>query len=257
MNNIKDRRPDKIGGGYNKRFIFSVLLNIFLIVILMVFSIKLDVISKIKVKLMPEAYHVIEEEHYQNRWDIFKSLPDNSDEVIFLGDSITDMNEWCELFPEIHAINRGIASDTTEGVRNRLDEIVESRPKKIFIMLGINDIGNGLETDEIIINYAGILKNIKDSSPRTIIYIQSVLPCNSDKMKRNGRNARRTPENIEALNMRLEALAIEYDVHYIDLYSAFKAENGELDSRLTTDGVHLNGEGYLLWQELIENEVLY
>jgi hypothetical protein len=63
--------------------------------------------------------------------------------IIFLGDSITEKMDWQELFSSNNIINRGICSDTISGVINRLDSILQVKPSKVFLMIGINDMALG------------------------------------------------------------------------------------------------------------------
>jgi len=57
------------------------------------------------------------------------------------------------------------------------------------------------------------------------------------------------------LNEQLQKLTTEYSYQYIDLYSHFVNSQNQLDPKYTPDGVHLNGDGYMLWKKLIENYV--
>ena len=82
--------------------------------------------------------------YYGQKVSMFRLLPDTKGEIIFLGNSITDIGEWAEIWNNIHVKNRGISSDNTFGVLARLDEVLSSRPAKIFIMIGINDISREL-----------------------------------------------------------------------------------------------------------------
>lgn len=181
--------------------------------------------------------------------------PNNEGEIIFLGDSLTEYSYFEEIFVEELVINRGIGSDTTDGILNRLEEVIESNPEKIFLMIGINDIGNGLSTEEIVENYISILDYIYANSPITQIYIQSVLPCNSDLMEDNLRNANRTATNITDLNDALISLANDRRCVYLDYYSYFLDDNNQMAEVFTEDGVHLTQEGYTLWGELVSEYV--
>jgi len=60
---------------------------------------------------------------------------------------------------------------------------------------------------------------------------------------------------IDKINADLIKLVQEYNLTYIDLTKAFKAENGKLNPGYSIDGLHLNGRGYYKWKELIENYV--
>lgn len=80
------------------------------------------------------------------------------------------------------------------------------------------------------------------------MYIQSVLPGNSRFSKPVDNNL------VFRLNEELKILAEEFNYQYIDLYSFFTIDN-ELAYQYTNDGLHLNGEGYAAWKEIIKNYV--
>ena len=187
---------------------------------------------------------------YQDKKSHFESLPKSEAEIIFLGDSLTDLCEWSEIFRNDRIKNRGICGDTTDGILNRITNIVESKPQKIFIMISINDLNQGREIKTISDNYKQILDIFKSQIPETKIYLQSVLPVN----KRF--NKAEINEKVVQLNAKLKEFAQEFSVQYIDLFSYFLDKNNELDARYTLDGVHLNGEGYLLWKQVIEKDVV-
>jgi lysophospholipase L1-like esterase len=187
---------------------------------------------------------------YQDKKSHFETLPKSEAEIIFLGDSLTDLCEWSEFFRNNRIKNRGICGDTTDGILNRITNIVESQPQKIFIMISINDLNQGRDVESIFGNYKQILEVFKNQIPATEIYIQSVLPVT----KRF--NEAEINEKIVQLNAKLKDLAKEFSVQYIDLFSYFLDKNNQLDARYTLDGVHLNGEGYLLWKQVIEKDVV-
>lgn len=189
-----------------KLYKFSIIANVLMFLVVCLLCYKFNAVSLVvnKIGLSNDyGYDVTELDNYQYLTLKYSMSPNNDNEIIFLGDSITERSYFEEVYTGLTVINRGIGSDTTDGVIYRLDEIVESNPEKIFLMIGINDIGNGLTTDEIIENYTEILDYIQEKSPDTKIYIQSVLPCNSELMEDNQRNANRTTENISELNEKL------------------------------------------------------
>lgn len=188
---------------------------------------------------------------YRDKKSHFESLPKTTGKIIFLGDSLTDFCEWAEIFQDARIKNRGISEDTTEGVLNRISNIIESQPQKLFIMIGINDLCQGREVLEILNNYQLILMMIKEKTPKTKVYIQSLLPVRFQRFSDHGIN-----EKIIELNTNLKRLAKRYSFQYIDLFTSFLDSNNKLDSRYTSDEVHLNGEGYLVWQKIIEEDVV-
>lgn len=91
-----------------------------------------------------EAYQY--NQFYYQRSTLFEKLPIDSDDIVFLGNSITNGCEWHELFNNPNIKNRGISSDVSMGVYDRLDPIIKGKPAKIFLMIGINDIAHHLLT---------------------------------------------------------------------------------------------------------------
>ncbi|HBB30327.1 MAG TPA: G-D-S-L family lipolytic protein [Cyanobacteria bacterium UBA8803] len=189
--------------------------------------------------------------YHQDKKSHFDTLPSSATEILFLGDSLTDYCEWQEFFRNLQIKNRGIAGDTTYGVLNRLQQSISSKPQKLFLMIGINDITKGTKVTQIAANYRQILEIIKNQSPNTTVFIQSVLPVNSTKFPNQGWN-----QKVVNLNTHLNNLAEEFSFDYIDLFPSFLDSHKELNIQYTTDGVHLNGQGYLLWTSIIEKNVL-
>lgn len=189
---------------------------------------------------------------YWDKKSHFDTLPTSDIEIIFLGDSLTDLCEWHELFKGFPIKNRGICGDTTEGILNRLDKVIEAQPRKIFLLIGINDINQGRAVGDIFKSYSQIVASIKVLSPRTQVMMQSLLPVNNQKFPNHGVN-----DKVRALNSKLQELANELSFQYINLFSVFLDSNQELDAQYTTDGIHLNGQGYLLWQKNIEKYIFY
>ena len=186
--------------------------------------------------------------YYQKR-TLFELLPNDSGEIIFVGNSITDGCEWSELFKNPLIKNRGISGDITDGVLDRLNEITESIPVKIFLMIGVNDLAKGKSVASIIHNYRMILDKIHQDSPETQLFVQSVLPVNAAYPK--FKNHVNKTDSIIVLNKRVSELATEYGLTYIDLYEAFTGEDGQMDPTYSNDGLHLTGSGYILWKQLI------
>ncbi|TDH28537.1 sialate O-acetylesterase [Segetibacter sp. 3557_3] len=187
--------------------------------------------------------------YYSQKVSHFRLLPNTPGEIIFLGNSITDIGEWTETWQNLRVKNRGISSDNTFGVLARLDEIVESKPSKIFILIGINDIARNTPDSVILSNYKKIIQRIESASPRTIIYVQSILPTN-DAYTAFIRHQHKD-EHIRFINKRLESMCKGSKLIYVDLYSRFIDAQGKLDKRYTNDGLHLTGEGFALWKTIL------
>lgn len=168
--------------------------------------------------------------------------------IIFVGNSITQGCNWAELFSNPRIINRGVGGDTSKGILNRLPEIVNSKPDKIFLDIGTNDLGKNIRIEEIIKNYEEVINLIQYSSPTTRIYVQSVLPTNNHPERSN--------DSIIALNSQIKELAERKSVKYINLFDSYLDTNGSLRMELSYDGLHLKRlGGYEIWKSLIEKDV--
>ena len=191
--------------------------------------------------------------YYWHSKDMFDNLPDISDEIIFLGNSITDGAEWFELLSNSKCLNRGISGDVVDGVLLRLDAITRCKPGKVFLMIGVNDLAKG-ETNEFIISkILEIAKRIKSESPETALYIQSILPVNPNSgMFKNHTDK---GDNIIYINSELKAMADSNAYNYIDLHSSFTDSNGFLKMSFTLDGLHLNYKAYKAWSEIIKTYI--
>lgn len=188
---------------------------------------------------------------HQNRTSQFDLLPVDTNDIIMLGNSITEHGEWTEWFDSPDVKNRGIGSDITSGVLSRLEQITRGKPAKIFIKIGTNDITLGYSEEEILSNYRKILETIKRESPNTSVYVQSIIPIGGRQS-----NLEKRMKKIRELNPKLKVLAEKQQVTFLDIFTPFlDADQQQLDDRFSADGIHLNGPGYALWVDLIREAV--
>ena len=202
--------------------------------------------AQLKKPIFPESLFST---YYYQRVSHFETLPKTKSDIIFLGNSISDGAEWSELFNDTRIKNRGISGDFTAGVLNRLDEISTRKPKKVFLLIGVNDLARNISTDSIFKNIMQIARYLKQETPSTKLFIQSLLPVNDTFKTFAGHTSK--GEQIKSLNDNLKLNAATNLYTYIDLYSSFVDEGGKMDKKFTNDGLHLKGDGYLLWKHLV------
>ena len=188
--------------------------------------------------------------YYYQRASLFEVLPVDSDDILFVGNSITDGGEWCELFQNPNVKNRGISGDTTQGVYDRLDALLKGTPAQIFLLIGINNVPRGESADSIAAGIRRIVQRIRQESPATEVLVQSVLPVTPQYGKFDGHTSRW--QLVSEINRRVRRLAQEEKVTYIDLFSHFADAEGKMKPEYTNDGLHLKGNGYLLWKEVVQ-----
>ena len=183
--------------------------------------------------------------HWKERLHEFESEPRTTGRIVFLGNSLTELFDL-SILGDSTIINRGITGDFTEGVKQRIGEIISLHPARLFIEIGINDVVERVSVKEITRNYRFIVSQIQEKSPETRIFIQGLLPV---KMKDSWLTSTAdVNEVVREENAALKALAKERNVPFIDLYDQF-AEHGEINPRLTWDGIHLVDEGYAIWEK--------
>ncbi|MBR9845748.1 MAG: hypothetical protein GYB35_06375 [Algicola sp.] len=226
-------------------FTISIIINILLVFAGSFFVYKRGTITYFKRKLKVESEYSNSPFgiHYDFKLDFFKSMPTKSNEIIFLGDSLTAMSNWNELFEKEKIKNRGISGDKINGVIYRLDEVVRFNPDKIFLMIGVNDLGMQRKLEDIISNYEILINLILSKTPETKLYIQSILPTKNQVARQNS--------DILEINKELVQLSKKYKLTFINLFDIFKTEDNELNMDFSYDGLHLNAEGYLLWKKTI------
>ena len=186
---------------------------------------------------------------YELMTGLFRSYPNSEKDIIFLGNSITAHVDWNELLGSSNARNRGISGDITFGVLERLDEVIEGHPAKIFLLIGINDISRNIPDSIILENDEKIINRIIDGSPETKIYVQTLLPVNNTFTQ--FKNHYNKDEHILAINEGLKIIAEEKHLTLIDLHNYFLDKEGRLDKNYTLDGLHPNYKGYLLWKKIL------
>ncbi len=184
--------------------------------------------------------------YYVERVKFFNLLHPPKKPVVFVGNSITEAGPWSDLFPGKKVVNRGISGDNCYGVWARLDAVVALKPEKIFLLIGINDLKRGTPISYILYNSERIVAKIRAQSPKTTVYLQSVLPV-AESVK-SEIYSKITNNIIKELNDSLQQVASKHQCMYVDLFKdVFVGADGQLPRKLTTDGLHLSNAGYLAW----------
>lgn len=173
---------------------------------------------------------------------------------ILAGDSLS---LWFpgELLPQDRNwLNQAISGETSNGLLKRLNLFDKTQPETIFVMIGINDLIRGVNDQVILDNQRQMIIYLRKTHPQTKIFIQSILPHGSTASTWEGREKLLAIPNsrIQQLNQQLQSIAIKEKVEYLDLYPLFADKQGNLRPELTTDGLHLNPAGYLVWRTALQ-----
>jgi lysophospholipase L1-like esterase len=179
----------------------------------------------------------------------FKDDPKSKKDIVFLGNSITAGTDWSKLLDLPQAKNRGISGDITFGVLDRLQDVIDGKPSKIFILIGINDISRNIPDRIILRNYKQMIARIRKGSKKTQIYFNTLLPVNSafEKFK----NHYGKDEHILYLNEEIRKFNAKH-ITVVDLYPVFTDQDKHLRAELTKDGLHLIPAGYEVWSTFLK-----
>ena len=172
-------------------------------------------------------------DYYFSKRNVEELVPVTGQNIVMLGNSLTERGFWAEYFQGKRVLNRGIGGDCISG---------------IFIMGGANDLlFSKISNEKLLQQYERLLDIIACGTPRTRVYIQSLLPLNEahNEAFMKGKNAR-----FAEFNALLRAMAERRGLTFIDIWSAMQ-RNGELPEEYTFDGIHLKAAGYAVWIEKI------
>lgn len=178
-----------------------------------------------------------------HRYDAFKVLPVNSEQTVFIGNSITNMNEWWEAFGDHNVVNRGVSGAITDEALANIEAIAAGKPKQVFIMMGTNDLGTAdiCTPEHVLQNVTLMVERLQTTAPTTKIYIQSLLPSGH-----LGSGGTRTPERLQATNEALKALCEKKGLTYIDLWDVLTDVTTNSNG-MSYDKLHLTAKAYKVW----------
>ncbi|MBE6295610.1 MAG: hypothetical protein E7086_03770 [Bacteroidales bacterium] len=193
------------------------------------------------------------DEPFRNhRYDSFKVLETNNESIVFIGNSITDMHCWPEAFKTsdgryLPIVNRGNSGTYSTEQSNNLESYIAGKPKKVFMMIGTNDIatsgGLNFSGEQVLQYVKSMVDRIHMRSPQTKIYLYSIL-----NNKTNNRVEATWLHTNKIVKEYVEAQDVEW-LTYIDLYDKLTgvAQGGVW----SYDYLHLTAAAYKVWCETI------
>lgn len=201
-----------------------------------------DYIAKVRTDFEPDDF-------YLRRVSHFARLSVGRGDIVMLGDSLINGCEWHELLENPLVKNRGINGDTVEGVRQRVEGVMQGCPDKVFLMVGINDVSHNIAAHDIACSIIALVDYLHRLSPSTKVYVHSLLPFNSTVYyaSLSGKE-----EVVLQINRLLDEAAEEFGYTYINLRPHFSTPDGVLNAEYSNDGLHLSGSGYALWARLLQ-----
>ena len=197
--------------------------------------------------LLSVATMFADEPFRNHRYDSFKVLETNNESIVFIGNSITDMHCWPEAFKTstgeyLPIVNRGNSGTYSTEQSDNLESYINGQPKKVFMMIGTNDIatrGLNFTGEQVLQQIKSMVERIQKRSPETSIYLYCILK--SDYGYR-----------VESTWLHANELIKEYvekansdKLKYVDIYDelACVADGGVW----SYDKLHLTAAAYEIW----------
>ncbi len=126
---------------------------------------------------------------------------------------------------------------------------------KVYISLGVNELGM-YDDQGYHDNFVKFVDLVREKQPDATIYIQLLIPVNTQKCKDKGQADYVTNEQIGVYNDLLRQVAQEKEVFLVDPAQAIVDETGEPPYDVTADGVHFQPSGYQLWYEYLTKHTI-
>ncbi|MCR5416240.1 MAG: hypothetical protein K6E79_05535 [Pseudobutyrivibrio sp.] len=186
-------------------------------------------------------------------------------DALFIGDSrMVGLSRYCEPIDTratfyakesltIYNIQNDPWIEDENGEEKTLWDMLSTHEfKKIYIMVGINEIGTKTDVDYSCA-YTDVINRIMELEPEAMVFINSIMHVTKEK---SDSDALYNNTNIEIRNNAIKPLADNRHIFYININDYLDDETGSLNSEYTTDGVHLKGACYEPWhQALLEHGV--
>ena len=180
------------------------------------------------------------------------------DDAAFIGDSRTQgLQLYTGLPNATFYATQGLMVDTffskkfvkAGGGKITIPDAMKNQTfKKVYIMLGVNELGWAYEK-VFIQKYGEVVDKVKELQPDAKIYVQSILPVT--KAKSDG-DAIYNNTKISRYNELIEQMCREKGVTYLHVADAVGLDNGALPAGSATDGVHLNREYCYKWLDYLK-----
>jgi len=174
-----------------------------------------------------------------------RTSPPPQNEIVIVGSSSIRMWKTAEAFPDLKVINRGFGgSQMSDSVRYAERIILPYKPRIVVVFAGGNDVNAKKTPEQVCADFKTLVGKIHDALPRTRVYFISLFP--NVARKSQDAQCQKVNELIEAFTKTDERLG------YIETASRMRsADGGPRPELLRPDGLHMNDDGYKIWNEVV------
>lgn len=176
------------------------------------------------------------------------------DDALFIGDSrtvglrdYTDLSEHADFYCETSLTIQKILTENFPGLGTIEEALAGKAYGKIYIMLGINELGLGT-TENFMEKYTEVVDFLCEKAPQARIFVQGIMRVTG---KKHHSDAIFNNNNINARNNAIATLADNEQIFYIDVNEVVCDEEGHLNTEYTYDQLHLLGMYNDLWKQFL------
>lgn len=187
--------------------------------------------------------------------DVVEKTDEIDDNYLFVGDYNIDRFDFGDF--DYHFVKCSREDLTSGKILAAMEDLIyRYNPSDVFINVGVVDLKNGAQDDDVVDNYRDIIDGIKENRPSAEITIMSLFPINKDvdDYDSNILNDRVNNEKIMSLNKKLKELSNDKGVHFFDTFELL-SRDGKLNETYSNNGVYLNDEAYKILRENIKNRL--
>lgn len=176
------------------------------------------------------------------------------DDALFIGDSrtvglrdYTDLSEHADFYCETSLTIYKVMEENFKGLGTIEEALGAKDYGKIYIMVGINELGRGT-TEDFMAKYTEVVDRLHELEPEAKIIIQGIMRVSGEKSESD---AIFNNSNINARNRAIATLADNETIFYIDVNEVVCDEEGNLNGDYTFDQIHLLGVYDDLWKQFL------
>lgn len=182
------------------------------------------------------------------------------DDALFIGDSRTQglfeyggledhATFYCKTSLTIYDLfkNDSAFIRTESGNLTLTQALSQKQFGKIYLMLGINEMGTGT-AESFFTEYAKAVLKIRELQPDAILFVEGIMHVAA---KKNASDPIFNNFNIDVRNVEIQTLENRRDIFYLDVNEVVCDEAGNLFDGWSFDQIHLKGKYYQVWRDFL------
>ena len=200
------------------------------------------------------------DEHFIERHATFLTQSkETTVRLLFLGDSITRRwvdypKLWNGFFAHYQPANFGVGGEVAQSLLWRIQngELDHIQPEVVVLLIGTNNAPTH-SGSEIAATIRLIVATIQMKLSKAKILLMAIFPRGPQDQSKSDENNPYYMDVINTANELLSSLDDKDSIHFLDIGKSFWGPDGEIDTSLLPDQLHLIGPGYQIWGDALKD----